>query len=393
MAVAVPPAIRRWLVPTAAALAVIGGGVAIGAITQAADPRPAPRSAEDLLTDVLTAQTDGLAGTVVVRVDLGLPPLPIGTAGSAELSSLAAGSHTLRVWYAHPHQARVALLGTSGESDIITDGTQLWLWNSKTNTATHATLPAGGLGGLPGILGQLPALGGTEPGTPTGLPSALPTLAADAFNPGGLARLALTFLGQSSDISTGQTTVAGRAADELVVRPKDPATLIGAIRIAVDSTEHFPLRVAIDARDGGGPVIEAGFTEVSFTRPDASQFTFNPPPGATVVEASADDLPAIAGDPSHRPEHTPGDAGRTPGDRSGVTTVGSGWSTVLIAPLPEQARSRSGVTALLALLPRKSGDWGSGSLLSTRLVNVLVTDDGRVLVGAVKPDVLYEAAK
>jgi hypothetical protein len=51
------------------------------------------------------------------------------------------------------------------------------------------------------------------------------------------------------------------------------------------------------------------------------------------------------------------------------------------------------VTALLALLPRKSGDWGSGSLLSTRLVNVLVTDDGRVLVGAVKPDVLYEAAK
>jgi hypothetical protein len=269
MAVAVPPAIRRWLVPTAAALAVIGGGVAIGAITQAADPRPAPRSAEDLLTDVLTAQTDGLAGTVVVRVDLGLPPLPIGTAGSAELSSLAAGSHTLRVWYAHPHQARVALLGTSGESDIITDGTQLWLWNSKTNTATHATLPAGGLGGLPGILGQLPALGGTEPGTPTGLPSALPTLAADAFNPGGLARLALTFLGQSSDISTGQTTVAGRAADELVVRPKDPATLIGAIRIAVDSTEHFPLRVAIDGRDGGGPVIEAGFTEVSFTRPDA----------------------------------------------------------------------------------------------------------------------------
>jgi hypothetical protein len=72
--------------------------------------------------------------------------------------------------------------------------------------------------------------------------------------------------------------------------------------------------------------------------------------------------------------------------------VGSGWTTVIIAQLPAQARSNGGLSLLLGLLPHKSGDWGSGSLLTTRLVNVLITDDGRVLLGAVTPDVLYQAA-
>jgi outer membrane lipoprotein-sorting protein len=400
MAVAVPPAVRRWLIPTAAALAVIGGGVAVGAITEAADNGLPPRSAQELLTDVLTAHTDGLSGTLVVRVDLGLPELPIAKAGSADLSSLAAGSHTLRIWYSSPQQARVALLGTAGESDIITDGTQLWIWSSKTNTATHATLPAGGLSGLlsdlPGIL-RGAAGGGTSDGGPSALPSlaGVPSLGAGAiagggFSPDGLAKLALTFLGQSTDITTEQTTVAGRSAYELVLRPKDPATLIGAVRIAVDAAQHFPLRLAIDARDGGSPVIEVGFTEVSFSRPDAGQFTFNPPPGAKVVEAG-DDLPLPgAGDANALPLP---DSSKSKDGSAPARTVGSGWTTVIVAPLPEQARSGSGLSTLLALLPRKSGDWGSGSLLTSRLVNVLITDDGRVLIGAVTPDALYQAAK
>jgi hypothetical protein len=47
---------------------------------------------------------------------------------------------------------------------------------------------------------------------------------------------------------------------------------------------------------------------------------------------------------------------------------------------------------LLGLLPTVSGDWGSGRLLKTRLVSVLLTDDGRLLAGAVNPQRLYEAA-
>ena len=38
------------------------------------------------------------------------------------------------------------------------------------------------------------------------------------------------------------------------------------------------------------------------------------------------------------------------------------------------------------------GAWGSGKLLHTSLVSVLMTSNGHVLVGAVTPAVLYAAA-
>ncbi|MDT5025912.1 MAG: hypothetical protein QOE61_2338, partial [Micromonosporaceae bacterium] len=88
----------RWLVPAAAAVAVIGGGLGVGAIAAAADPSLPQRSAAELLVDLQTARLDGLSGTVVQRADLGLPALPsVGGQGSADLTSLIAGTHTLRV--------------------------------------------------------------------------------------------------------------------------------------------------------------------------------------------------------------------------------------------------------------------------------------------------------
>ena len=46
----------------------------------------------------------------------------------------------------------------------------------------------------------------------------------------------------------------------------------------------MPLRVQVFARGAADPAIEVAFTQVSFARPDAAQFTFNPPPGTTIVE-------------------------------------------------------------------------------------------------------------
>jgi hypothetical protein len=44
---------------------------------------------------------------------------------------------------------------------------------------------------------------------------------------------------------------------------------------------------------------------------------------------------------------------------------------------------------LLVASTRVSGSWGSGRLLQTALVSVLVTSTGQILVGAVSPSVLY----
>ena len=46
---------------------------------------------------------------------------------------------------------------------------------------------------------------------------------------------------------------------------------------------------------------------------------------------------------------------------------------------------------MLNLLPKVSGTWGSGHLLSGTLFSAVLTDDGRVAIGAVAPAQLYAA--
>ena len=48
-------------------------------------------------------------------------------------------------------------------------------------------------------------------------------------------------------------------------------------------------------------------------------------------------------------------------------------------------------TLLVAATP-VHGTWGSGRLLRTSLVSVLMTDQGSTFLGAVQPSVLYAAA-
>jgi outer membrane lipoprotein-sorting protein len=387
MSVAVPNTVRRWLVPSAAALAVIAGGVAIGLVTNAADPARPPRSAQDLLVGLQTAHVDGLQGTVTFRADLGLPPLPVPSLGSADLGSLASGTHTLRVWYADPGQARVALLGRDSETDVIVNGSEVWIWSSKEQEAVHGTLPEGGLAALLG--GDL--LGGTP--LPSGTP--VPPGLLGGMDPETVARLVLTFLEQfETDVTTdNNASVAGRDAYELTIAPRDTRSLVKSIVLDVDAETNLPLRLAVLARDGGAPAFEVAFTEISLNRPDPAQFEFNPPPGTTVVEADEVELPAPLGATAF-PEVMPSfdeDSLQLPR----FATVGSGWTTVLAMRIPEHADDHGeggSLPELLALLPKVSGDWGSGSLLTTRLFSVLLTDDGRLLAGAVGPDTLYAAA-
>jgi hypothetical protein len=46
---------------------------------------------------------------------------------------------------------------------------------------------------------------------------------------------------------------------------------------------------------------------------------------------------------------------------------------------------------MLQALPPVSGSWGSGHLLQGTLFSAVLTNDGRVAVGAVPPRMLYDA--
>jgi outer membrane lipoprotein-sorting protein len=370
----------RWLVPSAAAVLVIGGGAAAGTLVANAEPSLPERTAAQLLIDLQTAHVDGLSGTVVQRADLGLPALSgLGgeSSGGADLMKLITGNTTARVWYAGEDKARVAILSTLGETDIIRNGTNVWLWNSRENTATKMTVPA--------------RLGTRSPAT---APTDLPSTPADA------AALALAAIDPTTAVSTaGARNVAGRDAYELVLAPKDTASLVGQVRLAIDAEQHIPLRVDVFAKDATAPSVRIGFEQISFTVPDAEQFRFNPPAGAKVTTKNPD--AADKTDSAHRDGLPTGKlpTGKLPtgkADGTEPTVVGTGWTSIVVAKVSAtSAPAQTGnaqVDGILNQLPKVSGSWGSGRLLTSKLFSALLTDDGRVLAGAVTPEKLYEAA-
>lgn len=353
----------RWLVPVAAVVTVIGGGAALGRFAAEAEPSLPPRSAAQLLVDLQTARFEGLSGTVVQRADLGLPPIA-GLVAADGPASLLTGSHTLRVWHSGPDQQRIALVDTLGQRDFIRNGRDVWLWNSRTNTATRRVLPEG-----------------KEAANPAEMPATPQEAAAQA----------LAAVDPTTEVSVGRSaTVAGRDAYELVLTPRDAASLVHQVRIAIDATAHLPLRFEVFAAGGDRPAFELAFTQIDYARPDADQFTFNPPPGVQVTEKK--------GGWEH-PEQSEQPGPTNDGGHPDLRTVGTGWTTVLVAKIDEVERPTAAaedapdLDLLAGQLPAVQGDWGSGRLFRTDLVTALLTDDGRLIVGAVSPERLYEVAR
>jgi outer membrane lipoprotein-sorting protein len=370
----------RWGVP-AGVLAVALVAPATGRILSAnAAPSLPSRTPAQLLVDLQTARVDGMSGTVVQHSDLGLPQLPgLGAAGapnsgSSSLTSLISGTHTMRVWYSGPDKARLALLGTLGESDVVLNNHDLWTWSSDQKTAQHRQLPADTEGAPESK--QKP---GQHPELPT-----TPQAAADQ---------ALAAITPTTKVGTAENaTVAGRPAYELVIAPKDTRSLVHEVRIAIDSATKVPLRFQAFAAGKPDPAFEVGFTQVSFQRPGNEQFRFTPPPGTKVTESTTGAPREKAGTKAKSDKADKAQGGQP-------TVIGTGWTSVVVAKAPsampstaEAPQGAPDVNRILQNLPRVRGTWGSGRLLKSSLFSVLLTDDGRVLAGAVAPELLYAAA-
>jgi outer membrane lipoprotein-sorting protein len=346
----------RFLAPLAFVLVIAGTGLV--AATASAEDKLPPRTPQELLVDLQQARTDGLSGTVVERADLGIPAIP-GADGrdDPELTSLVSGTHTLRVRYSAPDKARLAILDTYSEYDIIRNGTDVWTWSSKENAATHRTLTA------------------DQAGEPGSTPSATPRTPEEAAD-----RVLKALEPTTTVTSDSSVEVAGRPAYELVLDPNDANTLIGQVRIAIDGETKLPLRVQVLETDAK-IVFEVAYTSVDFTRPDDAEFVFNPPPGAKVTEIEPDN-------------QTPSPQDRQQGEtRDSTTIVGTGWTAVAITKVDDLATGQADqqLKAFLNRLQPVSGSWGSGRLLAGTAFSAVWTDDGRLAVGPVPPDVVYQA--
>ncbi len=105
----------RWVVPAGVVVAVAGVGIASAITVAQAAPALPSRTPAQLLAAVAGDHSalPPLTGTVVETAALGIPQLP-GSANPNDITSLLAGSHTLKIWYDGPTEAAPRRPGADG---------------------------------------------------------------------------------------------------------------------------------------------------------------------------------------------------------------------------------------------------------------------------------------
>lgn len=375
----------RYIVP----VTVVGVAAAtiglVPALADSGDPNLPKVTAQQLIDKIAKSDVQQLSGTVKISTDLGLPDLgglesnlmsgatKSGDGSSADptskLTELATGTHTLRVAADGPDKQKVSLLENAAEYSLIHNGKDVWGYDSQTNEVFHGT-------------------------------TAADTSKSDETRatPKGLTDEALKSVDDTTSVTVdGTEHVAGRDAYKLLIKPKQTGTTVGTISVAVDAKTGLPLKFTLTPASGGAAVVDVGFTQLSLAKPTASTFDFKTPKGAKVTTEDS----ASKATPDHSApfgKNDKADKGLAKG-ADDPTVIGKGWNSIAVFEtggqgVPTGSSSGSGDLGgfLNSLGDQVKGDFGKGTVFSTRLVNALVTDDGKVYVGAVTKSALVKAA-
>ncbi|MFD8596457.1 outer membrane lipoprotein carrier protein LolA [Kitasatospora sp. NPDC059646] len=362
-------------VPVAVAAAVATGIGLVPALASDESPNLPAISAQDLIAKALSTNTDTFSGTVRVNADLGLPTaLTDAMSGSGPLGEIArsagaqtgsadpqlkavellGGSHTLSVATDGPDRQRVTLSGQKSGYELVHNGGQVWAYDRGSQQALHLT-----------------GADGHRPDGKAGIAS---------VNPQDIAKQLLEHSAATTSVTVdGTERVAGHAAYKLSIKPKQAGSTIAEIRVSVDADKGMPLAVQLRTVDGA-TAFDVRFGTLSYAKPDAKTFEFDAPKGAKVVERSGgaltdNPMPSVPGLPSLP-------AGGGAAGAGGV--IGEGWTAI--------AHADAGAEAAKGLAKFTGRQVKGGTLVSTRIVNALITTDGKVYVGAVTPETLQAAA-
>lgn len=384
----------RYIVPVAVAGVAAATIGLVPALASTGDPDLPKITAQQLIEKIAASDEEQLSGTFKISTDLGLPL--DGLAGSLvpgggdedggaaapqdKLMELTSGTHTLRVAADGPERQKLSILGDASEYSVIHNQGEVWAYDSTSDEVYHAEAPGGPDGGK---------LAEKAPKDRKGA----------SATPKDFAEQALAAAGDTTSVTVdGTAQVAGRDAYQLLIKPKQSGSTIGSVRIAVDAENGVPLKFTLSAASGGKAVVDAGFTKVDFSKPASSTFDFTPPKGAEVTEA--DELETGKDEHGAAQKALPGQLAELDGFE-GLNVIGKGWTSIAeirtpggtglpaagSGDLPAEAQG-----FLDAVGDKVTGKFGSGTVFKTRLVNALLTDDGRVYVGAVTKDALVRAA-
>ncbi len=378
----------KWLpafvVPAVVVAAVIAVPLQAGAAVDLPDKTP-----EQVLLLVNDSTVSAFSGSVTQSSDLGLPDVTAGMTESmqksmteavpeAESASAASatgalttameflsGSHDARVFVNGETQTRVQIKDRMAERNVVRNGNDVWLYDSKSNEATYLSIPAD--------------LGMTAEAKSAALKAQLPT---DLSTPVQLAERFLSELDPSTTVSVGtDSQVAGRSVYQLTLTPKSADTLVASVSIAVDSETGLPLQVTVLAEGQSAPALEVGFTAIDFAAPNADLFNFVPPANATVTE------PALPPMPNEATADRLGDQSRAV---DGAPVIkGTGWDSIVEIPA-SAVPTELGDNPIIAQLTEAVD---GGRALTTSLLTIFVATDGRVFAGAVPLAQLQAAAQ
>uniref|UniRef100_A0AAU2JTE7 DUF2092 domain-containing protein n=1 Tax=Streptomyces sp. NBC_00049 TaxID=2903617 RepID=A0AAU2JTE7_9ACTN len=389
--------VARYAVPVAVAGVAAATVAMVPAFANAGGPDLPKVTAQQLIEKIAASDVQQLSGTARLSTDLGLPKIASGLLGGGgvaggsaapedKVAQLANGTHTFRIAADGPDRQKLTFLDGKDEYSLIHNGDDVWGYDSKSNEVFHEKNAGSGKG---------EAGKGTDHKTADRL----------AASPQQLAQDVLKAAGPTTDVSVGDTAqVAGRDAYQLVLKPKQSGSTIASVQIAVDAKNGVPLRVQLLSTQGGKPIVDAGFTKVDFAKPAADAFAFTPPKGARLTEGTDGAGHGEKGREFKALESIPG-LGDLAGGANGkgdVKVLGEGWATIAridsgagvnLKDLEKDKNAPKQAKQFLDSLGDKvSGKFGEGRVLSTRVVNALITDDGKVYVGAVTKDALVKAA-
>ncbi|MEU9301633.1 DUF2092 domain-containing protein [Streptomyces sp. NPDC048269] len=388
--------VARYAVPVAVAGVAAATVAMVPAFANAGGPDLPKVTAQQLIEKIAASDVQELSGTARISTDLGLPKIASGLLGGGgvaggsaapedKVAQLANGTHTFRVAADGPDRQKLTFLDGKDEYSLIHNGNDVWGYDSKSNEVFHEK----------------------NAGDAAGHEKAGDQLAA---SPQQLAQDVLKAAGPTTDIGVGDTAqVAGRDAYQLVLKPKQAGSTVGAIQIAVDAKNGVPLRVQLLSSQGGKPIVDAGFTKVDFAKPSADTFAFTAPKGAKVTEGADGAGKGKDREDKHWKalESFPGMEALTGGanGKGDVKVLGEGWTTVAqidtgagkgLTDLEKSGKDKNAPKEakqfMDSLGDKVTGKFGEGRIFSTRVVNALITDDGKVYVGAVTKDQLVKTA-
>lgn len=405
--------IKSWL-PAVVAPTVIAGTLIIAPLQANAIDLPdlTPLQVLELARDAKVTQ---FSGVVVKTTELGLPELEMSSMVDQqtidEMSEkmpeefadfipqvldqnlitqaveLIAGTHTVRI-YAADEMMRVQILDPMSQRDLIVGQSEVWVHDFDKATAYKLEI-------------DREAMKAKAAEAEAEVLSYLAEIEKTMATPQELTEQLLAAVDEGASIEVGiDHRVAGRGAYQLIVTPDAAESTVEYATLSIDAETGMGLQAQVFAKGQQEAAVSIGFESISFEAPSAELFSFTPPTGTQVIDAtellaelempqglSREDLEAQLEGELNKEELK----AQYEAMENKPELLGEGWTSVVaLSGMTDQIPTEMLENELFAdLMTEVEG----GKVFSTPLVNVLLTDDGKVFAGAVSIDYLLSVSR